>query len=234
MLSSVTSVPPPTLCASGWSRRLPAPSGERPARSRQPEPFTPLDGEPSPGSRARQSLVNLLHVWLRRYAERTPGTECHVHARVRPNCQSLLCADVLLRVWSGCHCRCRLAGDGAVAGPPELLVRIIATEPVDELEACRQAGVGEFLVWNLSEGRVQWHVLDQGRYRPRASDAAGVIRSRSVNGLWLDVNALLARDVDGLLRTLNAGLNSEEHRAYCAWLAMAEEWGRAVWGVVAR
>ena len=66
-----------------------------------------------------------------------------------------------------------------------------------------------------------WHVLENGRYVVTAPDGDGLHRSRSFPGLWLDPPALLSGDRDAVRAAVDLGLNTPEHAAFAARLAVA-------------
>ena len=54
--------------------------------------------------------------------------------------------------------------------------------------------------------------------RSSRPDEDGVLKSERFPGLWLLPDALLAGDLSGVLETLQKGLASQEHKAFCAAL----------------
>jgi hypothetical protein len=61
-------------------------------------------------------------------------------------------------------------------------------------------------------------VLRNGRYVLLPPGADGLYRSEVFPGLWLDPQALFARDLDGLIATLDQGLATQEHADFAARL----------------
>ena len=55
-----------------------------------------------------------------------------------------------------------------------------------------------------------------------APDGGGVYRSVAFPGLWINVRAVFADDLSGMLSTLDAGLATPEHAAFTAKLAAAK------------
>jgi Putative restriction endonuclease len=81
------------------------------------------------------------------------------------------------------------------------------------------AGVHEYLAVLMYEQEIRWHILVNGRYEILPPDADGIWRSRVFPGLWLDGRALLKRDLQKVLATLQAGFAAAEHRAFVKRLA---------------
>jgi len=108
--------------------------------------------------------------------------------------------------------------DDYIVGPPTLACEIAgSTASIDlhaKLEAYRRTGVREYLVWRTGDAAVDWFVLEGGRYVALPRDAAGVVRSVHFPGLWLDTTALLAGNLAGVLRAVDAGVATPEHAEF--------------------
>ena len=62
-------------------------------------------------------------------------------------------------------------------------------------QAYARGGVPEYVVWQQYENRLDWFVLEDGRYVTVEPGADGIIESRGFAGLRLDVPALLRGDL---------------------------------------
>ena len=171
---------------------------------------------PSPVSRAHRSYELLLHSWLGRYVERTPGcdggsngTWLMLEDSPQPD------ADlIILPEYGGQSCV-----EGAYcAGGPELATEIcVSTASYDmgpKLELYRKAGVREYLAVILGEPQVLWQRLIDGRYVAIAAGDDGLLRSQVFPGLWLDPAAFLALDRSRVMQALDDGLKSPEHAEF--------------------
>lgn len=81
-----------------------------------------------------------------------------------------------------------------------------------KLQDYRRYGVLEYLVVNLADRRLHW--LDLRTGTELTPDADGVVRVRCFPGLWIHVEALLAKDYNRLMTTLQQGLATPEHAAF--------------------
>jgi Uma2 family endonuclease len=112
----------------------------------------------------------------------------------------------------------RLTEDGYLEGVPELVVEIAASSAAidlgNKLQAYRRNGVGEYIVWQVFENRLDWFQLVEEEYRSLAPDQDGIIRSQVFPGLWLAVEALLSHQMAQVLTVLQEGLNSPDHAAF--------------------
>ena len=88
----------------------------------------------------------------------------------------------------------------------------------DKLRAYQRNGVQEYLVWRVDDAVVDWFALRAGHYERLPADVNGVLRSRVLPGLWLDVPALLREDMAAVQVRLDAGTDSPDHAAFVARL----------------
>ena len=113
--------------------------------------------------------------------------------------------------------------DGYLHGTPELLAEVCRSSVSYDLHAkfelYQKAEVPEYLALLLYEREIRWHVLVDGKYQLLPPDGDGLWRSRVFPGLWLDGQALLARDMQQVLKRLQEGLQSVEHQQFVARLA---------------
>lgn len=113
--------------------------------------------------------------------------------------------DVCLRLRSGGSSR-RADDRDLVEGAPEFAFEVAASSASRDLHRKRdlylEAGVQEYAVWQLFEGRVDWWRAVDGEWVAIEPDADGVIESLFFPGLRLDVPKLLAGDMAGVLAAL--------------------------------
>ena len=148
----------------------------------------------------------LIQFWLVAYAIRHPETEVHTNATVILDAENTVQPDALLRRLPEHGGLTRVNDDGYLAGPPELIVEVAASSASIDLRDKRRAycrnGVREYLVWLVTEARLEWFCLEDDDYRPQLPDAQGVLHSRVFPGLCLPVAPLLAGDTAKVLAAL--------------------------------
>ena len=69
----------------------------------------------------------------------------------------------------------------------------------------RNGQVPEHLTVLCYENEIRWHRLSDGKYQLQPPDADGIWRSRVFPGLWLDGEALLARDMPQVIEAIARG-----------------------------
>ena len=156
--------------------------------------------------------------WLVAYVAATPGIEGSDNATVRLDNQNEVQPDLLLRLreeYGGNSC---ISADDYIAGPPELVIEIAATSANYDMHDKRQtyarSGVQEYLLVLTYDRAVHWFALHDGEYVLQKGDADGNLYSKIFPGLCLNVEALWAQDLTGLLSTLQQGLASSEHTEF--------------------
>jgi len=160
---------------------------------------------PSPVSLVQHARPHAqLIAWLGAYCARNPDVDLGDNATVRLDGENEPQPDAVL-FWSAARGgRARIAADGYLEGPPDLVVEVAASsvsiDMHDKLRAYRRNGVPEYLVWRVTEQQLDWFELVEGDYRPLKPDADGLLRSLRFPGLILDVPALLRGDLASVLR----------------------------------
>jgi Uma2 family endonuclease len=179
----------------------------------------------SPVSIAHGSAHLELGGWVNTYRVFTPGVQggdnTSIHLDVGENRPQ---PDLYLRILPELGGRSRNTEDGKyVLGSPELVVEAALTSASydlhDKLRAFEGNGVQEYLAWRVEDCAVDWFALRAGGYKPIRPDKEGIVQSKVLPGLWLNVPALLREDSSAVFDTLQAGLRSAEHAAFVAKLA---------------
>ncbi|MEH2062835.1 MAG: Uma2 family endonuclease [Nostoc sp.] len=153
--------------------------------------------------------------WLGTYEAATSGVALGVEPTVRLDLDNEPQPDVVLLIEPEAGGQTRLSEDDYIEGAPELVVEIAASSAAIDLHGKKQAyrrnGVKEYIVWQVLDQKLTWFSLEQGEYLELVPDNEGVLRSRVFPGLWLAVTELLAGNMQGVLKVLQAGFQSAEH-----------------------
>ncbi|MCA8965536.1 MAG: Uma2 family endonuclease [Planctomycetes bacterium] len=165
----------------------------------------------------------LLAIWLAFYEVMTPGVEATGNTTLRLDLDNEPQPDLMLRVPERRGGRSRIAADGFVEGPPELVIEVAASSVSydlhQKLHVYRRSGVTEYLVHRVDDGAIDWFRLEEDDYVPLVAADDGMLRSTVFPGLWLPVRALLDGNVPGLRAAVESGCASLEHRQLCQRLA---------------
>lgn len=145
----------------------------------------------------------IVHAWLVTYASGHPEVETLANATVILDAENTVQPDALLRRRSEHSGLSRVTEEGYLLGPPELIVEVAASSASIDLRDKRRAyarnGVPEYVVWLVSEARLEWFCLEDEQYRAQTPDAQGMIESCGFPGLRLPVAALLTGDTAAVL-----------------------------------
>ncbi|HUE74343.1 MAG TPA: Uma2 family endonuclease [Pirellulaceae bacterium] len=167
----------------------------------------------------------LLSTWLGSYLISTPGVEAGDAPTVRLDEKNLPQPDLCLFLPFAAGGKTKIASDDYLEGPPDLIVEVAASSVSLDLHgkklAYEEAGVREYLIWRTLDGALDWFVASEGAFVPLLPDVAGLLKSRTFPGLWLDPQVLLAKDHRRLLEALERGLASPEHAQFVAQLQAA-------------
>lgn len=173
---------------------------------------------PSPAradhARAHAAVIG----WLVVYAAATSVVDVQTEISTRLGLTNEVQPDAILRLETAFGGKSRVAADGYLDGPPELVVEVAATTSSYDLgpkfRLYEQAGVTEYIVWQVPNQRLSWFALREGKYTPLLPDATGVIASQVFPGLWLNGPALLAGKLHQVMLTLQHGLASPAYAAF--------------------
>lgn len=163
---------------------------------------------PSPLSNLHGDHDNLIQGLLFHYAARVPGCQPLANATWLMGPRNAPQPDASLR-WVQPGGRSKIV-DKLTEGVPEFVAEICYTSRAYDLGPKRalyqSRGVLEYLAIILEGQRMEWRVLENGRYRVLRPHKDGTLRSRVFAGLWLDVEAYWRVDRAALLATLERGI----------------------------
>ena len=153
--------------------------------------------------------------WLAVYHAATPGTQFADNTTVRLDTDNEPQPDALLRLEKG---QSRIDDDGYIEGAPELIVEIAASTASydlrEKLQVYRRNGVQEYIVWQVSDRKIDWFRLRDGEYIKLRSDEQNIIKSEVFPGLWLAIDSLLEYNLAQVIQTVQQGLDTVKHRDF--------------------
>lgn len=165
-----------------------------------------------------------LMIWLGIYKVATPGVRLGDNPTVRLDLDNEPQPDAILLIDAACGGLSHLGTDGYVEGAPELVAEVAASSAskdlYDKKRAYRRNGIQEYIVWQVFDSTVSWFNLQNGEYVALIPNASGIIQSQVFPGLWLDVSALVAGNMQQVLAVLQKGLSSVEHQMFIQQLSI--------------
>lgn len=166
-----------------------------------------------------------LTLWIGTYSAYTFGLSAGLNSTVKIDQNNELQPDIVMLIKPKFGGQIRLDGEGYIHGAPELVADVTDNIEITEWRKKRTVYlhnlVSEYIVWRVYDEAVDWFVMRDGDFVPLVPDSSGVLKSETFPGLWLDVAAMLRRDLAAVLAVLNQGLASPEHAAYVAKLHAA-------------
>jgi Uma2 family endonuclease len=147
-------------------------------------------------------------LWLGTYAAAVAGVEFADNTTVILGPTTEVQPDVILFRTGSPTASARISADDYIEGAPDLVVEVAASSVSydlhDKMDAYRDAGVPEYIVWRVLDGAIDCFELRGGVYVRREPDDRGVIESRGFPGLRLNVAAMLAGNNAAVLAELSA------------------------------
>lgn len=155
------------------------------------------------------------------YEAHTPGVESGDNATILLGEEGEPQPDLFLRILPECGGQSQTSEDDFVLGAPELIAEIAYSSRSIDLHRKREDyaryGVCEYLVLCLREHRLRWFDLRSDRELEPGAD--GLYRLQVFPGLWIDAEAVLAKDHARMLAVLQQGLGTSEHDTFVRRLA---------------
>ncbi len=155
------------------------------------------------------------------YEGSTPGVQSGDNTTILLGDEGEPQPDLFLRVRPEHGGQSETSQDDHVLGAPELVAEIALSSRSIDLHAKRddytRYGVCEYLVLCLREKKLRWFDLrDEQELEP---DDDGVYRVRVFPGLWIDGEAVLAKDHARMMAVLEQGLSTAGHEEFVRRLA---------------
>ena len=156
--------------------------------------------------------------WLGYYEARTPGTEMFDNTTNRLSDETELQPDGILRILESHGGKSFVDSDRFLSGSPELVGEVARSSKSYDLNVkkpiYKRDGIREFILWRVEDNAIDWFVLRNNDYELLVPDASGIIHSETFPGLWLDVTAMIRRDMGRVFDVLQMGIASSEHAAF--------------------
>jgi Uma2 family endonuclease len=150
------------------------------------------------------------------YEARTPGVDASDNTTVLLGDEGEPQPDLYLRILPEYGGQSLTGDNECVVGAPELIIEVANSTRAIDLHAKKKDyaryGVQEYLVHCVSDKAFRWFDLAAGtELQP---DCAGIYRIKSFPGLWINGPAVVARDYQRLMQTLEEGLATPEHAEF--------------------
>ncbi len=161
--------------------------------------------------------LNLI-TWLGVYAASTPSVSGGDNTSMLLDLDNEPQPDCMLFIRPEAGGQVRIDPDDYIVGAPEFVAEVsassLAVDRGPKLRTFLRHGVKEYLIWRVEDRKFEWNILRGGSYEHLVPDPDGVLRSEAFPGLWLDTVAMLKGDLATVLKTLQHGLASPEHRQF--------------------
>ncbi len=159
--------------------------------------------------------------WLVLYRTATKGVKVGDNTTLRLDLKNRPQPDAYLRVLPEFGGLAQKDGKyirGAVELVAEVSASSVTIDLNDKLTAYERNGVREYIVWRIQDDAIDWFILRDGKYEPLPPGDDSIHRSRVFPGLWLDVAAMIAGNMERVAEVARLGLTSPDHAAFVAEL----------------
>ncbi len=144
-----------------------------------------------------------LMAWLGFYGMSTPGVSIGDNGSIRLDLDNEPQPDAAMLIDPERGGKARFSADDYVEGAPEFVAEVSdSTVSIDlnqKLRVYRRNGVQEYLVWRVLDRAIDWFALSSGQYDRLPLQADGTLRSQVFPGLWLDVSAMILKNLPAVL-----------------------------------
>jgi Uma2 family endonuclease len=168
----------------------------------------------SPHGDAHFLLTNLLGV----YEAETPGVIGSIATSVRLDGKNEFQPDIHLRIDPLCGGRTKNPDKTLIIGGPEFVTEVSNTTLEMDLHekfiVYLRDGVQEYLVWQLQEKKLELFAQKAGEFEKLQPDSKGIVRSKVLPGLWLNVPAILGLNKKAAIKTMRDGVKTIEHAQF--------------------
>lgn len=176
----------------------------------------------SPVSNWHAEKNNSVGTCFGNYAAAVPQVKVGVNGTVRLDDLNEVQPDAFLRLDEKFGGQSVLEGN-YLSGAPELIVEIaassVAYDMFEKLELYHRHKVREYLVWQGEENRIVPFRWEETKFQRIEIESGGIFRSEAFPGLFLDLGALLAGNMEKALAELRNGLASPQFAAFVSRLA---------------
>jgi Uma2 family endonuclease len=149
--------------------------------------------------------------WLGAYVDEREDVELYIDPTLRIDDRSQVQPDLALCIDDGTS---RIDEEGYLTGAPEFVVEVAASTFSRDMHRKKdlyaEIGVREYIVWRVYDEAIDWFVLEKGTFVARKPGKDGIVSSKHLPGLRLDVPAMLKGDMKAVAAALDAATPSRK------------------------
>ena len=163
------------------------------------------------------ALLTDLALVVNRYRLLTPGIYVCVHVPVTAHGTRVV-PGLVSMVNHGPAKQCEPSEDG-FHGPPNFVLDVFAVDEIDEYDRRRdlfaEMGVVEYVAaFDHQQVQLKWNRRDDNAFHEARADASGLLKSKALPGLWIDIESVARRDWWSVLSTVERGCSRRGHHEF--------------------
>lgn len=163
----------------------------------------------------KSATITDLGMCINRYRTHTVGLYACIRVGVKIG-EQLLYPDMIVMIGHGRNKQCQPNFDrDYFEGPPNFILDIHQDSKSDFIQGRKEvfssSGVKEYLVVNEELTKIEWNRLNGSKYLNIEPDQEGMIKSTSLPGLWMPIDALKKRDYWTIMACIDHGVTRRDH-----------------------
>ena len=163
----------------------------------------------------KSATITDLGMCINKYRILTPGLYACINVGVKFDDQ-IEYPDFMVMIGSGHHKQCEPDYENNYfVGPPNFILEVhedLKSRFVkDRKSLFSSSGVQEYLIVNESLTKIEWNRLVNNKFKVISPDRDGLIKSSSLPGLWIPIDAIKKRDNWSIMASIEHGVTRREH-----------------------
>jgi len=163
----------------------------------------------------KSATLTDLAMCINEYRVRTVGLYACIRVGVKIG-NKVLYPDMIVMINCGRNKQCNPDYENDYfVGPPNFVLDIHENTKSafikERKELFENAGVQEYLIVNEKLTNIEWNRLINNKFKKVKPDREGIIKSTSLPGLWIPIDALKKRDNWKITACIEHGISRREH-----------------------
>lgn len=163
----------------------------------------------------KSATLTDLAMCINHYRVQTVGLYACIRVGVKLN-EELIFPDLMVMINSGRRKQCTPDYDNDYfVGPPNFVLDVYDDADMNQIKDRKKlfenAGVEEYFVVNEALTKIEWNRLINQRFKRIKPEKDGLIKSTSLPGLWMPIDALKKRDSWAIMAAIDHGTTRRDH-----------------------
>ena len=162
----------------------------------------------------KSATITDLGMCINKYRLMTPGLYACINVGVKLG-EQIIYPDMMVMIGSGAHQQCKPDYESNYfVGPPNFIIEIRdSRSPAakERKQLFSSFGVQEYVIVNELSTKVEWNRLTGGKFKVIKPDREGLIKSTSLPGMWIPIEAVKQKDYWAIMAAIEHGVSRRAH-----------------------